>query len=691
LEIKAILFFMLFMLSGTIGYTQQNRDFSAELKNTINDSLTCTILDEWANALMNEKPDTAIVVFKSIIIIAENASKKYQPKSRLHNHYIKALASANNNIGIIYFNMDQIDSAEKYLNCGTNLLITINEKEGLGDAYSNMGGMYFSAGNPTLGIEYTLKGLVYREEIKDTAALTSSYNNLGYFYYVIGNIPQAMHYYNRCLKISEFKQDKNGIAMSLMNIGAALYILGEKDKGLNYFFKSLNLFEELKNYKWVASILSNIGNIYTEKGDTEQSLNYYTKAIEFAEKVNSKSILITSYYNLGNLYTTKNELEKASNYYKFAIDLNQSVNDKSLESLILTGLSKLNLKLGKINQALDNAKRALIIAQEIGSPRNIGLAAEQLKTIYRKIGDNAKAIEMFELSIQMRDSVQSQTARKASIRTQIQYEYDLKENQLKAQSEKEAILAQAKSQKQKIIIWSIGLGLLLVLLFSLLLINRLHLTRKQKTLIDKKNAENELLLSEIHHRVKNNLQVISSLLSLQERSTDNEGAKSAILEGKERVKSMELVHKMLYQNSKFSGIEMQDYVNKLSLGLLESFGLSDNEVKLNTNFQPLTLDVDTAVPLGLILNELIVNSLKYAKNATEKLQLKIELQLDKNNALHLNIADNGKGKVSDIEKSNSFGLKIVKALIRQLNGAMEIKEDQGLNYSIVLKNYKLIA
>ena len=220
---------------------------------------------------------------------------------------------------------------------------------------------------------------------------------------------------------------------------------------------------------------------------------------------------------------------------------------------------------------------------------------------------------------------------------------------------------------------------------------RTHELKTEKQLVEKKNLENELLLAEIHHRVKNNLQVISSLLSLQEKSVDNANVKQAILEGKERIRSMELVHKMLYHGNSYSGIEMNDYVNKLCAGLMESFGLNGEDVRLNASFEPITLSVDTAIPLGLILNELVINSLKHAKSNARALILNIYLREAGSNQLQVSLTDNGDGKISNIEHSNSFGLKIVRALVRQLEGVMEISEDKGLHYSITLKNYGLIA
>jgi len=209
-------------------------------------------------------------------------------------------------------------------------------------------------------------------------------------------------------------------------------------------------------------------------------------------------------------------------------------------------------------------------------------------------------------------------------------------------------------------------------------------------LIEEKNTENELLLGEIHHRVKNNLQVISSLLSLQERNITDKTAKAAILEGKERVQSMGLIHKLLYQENNFAGIDMNDYVQKLVDGLLDSFGVSKEEMELDIDFSKIELDVDTAVPIGLMINELVINSLKYAFEGTEKPKLTVKIE-EKNQQLILQVEDNGNGDVESILKAKSFGMKLIRSLSRQINGVLEIEKHIGLCFKISINDYKKVS
>ncbi len=649
LFIKTCFAIVVFVISFNSSRAQEERDFAQEIKNAIHDTVKCDVFTEMGENLYQDFPDSALQIWNEGLKLAEkNHTSASDPI--LKKAYLIRIAAALNNIAAIYMARSDWDQS----------------------------------------IAFTQKSLTIRESINDKEGIANCLNNLGMMYVRQGNMASASEAYFKCLKISEQINDSMAMGHSYLNIGSLFYRQGELDEALVYFNKALIIREKLNDKKGMASVINNIGVIYDSKKDYKNSLKNYLHVLEIYQELDKKRSIAETYNNIGNVYNSTLDFQTALTYYKKAFELMTELNFQPGLARVLTDLSKVNANLGHKDEALQLAEQSLDIALKTRLPEYIRDASEQLKTLYETKGNYKKALEMYALFIQNRDSINSEKTRKASLRAQYQFEFDKKEALLLEEQAMQKLLAEEKNNRQKAIIWAAVAGLLLVVVFSLILYSRLSLTKRQKKIIDKKNEENELLLSEIHHRVKNNLQVISSLLSLQERSTENEGAKSAIQEGKERVKSMELVHKLLYQNSRFSGIEMHDYVNKLTLGLLESFGLTKNEVQLNTNVQPITLDVDTAVPLGLILNELIVNSLKYAKTSTDKLNLKIELHLDNINALHLNIADNGKGKISDIEKSNSFGLKIVKALIRQLDGVMEIREQNGIFYHLSLKNYKLI-
>lgn len=691
-NVHVLLLILIFCFAQDLtGQSKKIDSLKRVYQNATHDTMRCRALILWGGSVDDSNPDTAIILYHSVIKIADKALKQHKKGTRLYNVFTEHLATGNNNLGTLYFGTNNIDSSKKYMDIAINLYASINEKKALADNYSTMSALYSEQGNYPLAIEYELKNLNIIEELNDTLALPSCLNNLGVYSEGIGNITEALNYYSRCLKICELTKDKFGVGMSYLNIARNLNVQGEIKESLDYFLKSLKIMEDLDNHRAMTAILYSIGNVYSHEGDYEKSLTYLKRAIISGEKSQAKKNLAGAHNALGNLYVVIDKLDSALIHLNTARELSESTNDKVGLTRVYTDMSKLLMKQGKTALALEYSKKSFAIAQEIGLPRYTMNAAKQLKEVYQKKGDANNALKMYEIYVQMNDSSKNEEAKKVSIRTQMQHEYDKKETELKAQAEKESLLAAQRSEKQQITIWSAVAGLILVIIFTVILFNRLRVTRIQKDIIDKKNKENEILLAEIHHRVKNNLQVISSLLNMQGRNIENEKARSAIMESKERLRSMELIHKLLYRENYFSGVEMHEYLKTLTDGLTESFNLvKEKDVEINLDFNPITIDVDTAVPLGLILNELIVNSFKYAKSETEKLILKIALH-EQGEHLNLSISDNGKGKKSEIENSNSFGLRIIKALIKQLNGTMEVSEQNGLVYNITLKPLKIAA
>ncbi len=189
--------------------------------------------------------------------------------------------------------------------------------------------------------------------------------------------------------------------------------------------------------------------------------------------------------------------------------------------------------------------------------------------------------------------------------------------------------------------------------------------------------EKEVLLKEVHHRVKNNMQVISSILNLQSSYVKDEYALGLLKESQNRIKTMAYIHESLYQNKTFTSINFSDYVSTLTNNILQSYAASIQKVRLVLDVQKVILNLDTSIPAGLIINELVTNSIKHAFTDANDGIILINLYT-KNNSLFLEVSDNGKGFPEDIDfkNTNSLGLQLVNTLIEQLNGSIELKENK---------------
>ncbi len=210
--------------------------------------------------------------------------------------------------------------------------------------------------------------------------------------------------------------------------------------------------------------------------------------------------------------------------------------------------------------------------------------------------------------------------------------------------------------------------------------------------LEKSLHEKEVLLREIHHRVKNNMQIISSLLNLQSQHVDEMETLNVLKESQGRVKSMAMIHENLYQSPSLTRIDFKDYIAKLTSNIFYTYGVQNHEIDLIFDVEDVEMNIDTAIPCGLIINELVTNSLKYAfppSKTNYKGIIKIELK-HVESQFKLVILDNGIGIPSDInpENTKTLGLLLVTNLVNQMDGKLKINMSNGTEFTIIFKELK---
>lgn len=213
--------------------------------------------------------------------------------------------------------------------------------------------------------------------------------------------------------------------------------------------------------------------------------------------------------------------------------------------------------------------------------------------------------------------------------------------------------------------------------------DRKHAEEQIRTSLEEK----EVLLKEIHHRVKNNMQIISSLLNLQSRSVKDENSLEILKESQNRVKSMAMIHESLYRTHNLARINFEKYIQNLVSGLFSSYGINPGTIKTKLDLDDVLLDIDTAIPCGLILNELVTNSLKHAFPKGREGEMNVVLSQEDKNNMKIIVSDNGIGFPENIDFRNteSLGLQLVNTLVGQLKGEIKLEKDNGTKFSINLK------
>jgi two-component sensor histidine kinase len=226
-------------------------------------------------------------------------------------------------------------------------------------------------------------------------------------------------------------------------------------------------------------------------------------------------------------------------------------------------------------------------------------------------------------------------------------------------------------------------------IFTTSIIRDVSERKKTENKLQKSLNEKEMLLKEIHHRVKNNLMIISSLLNLQSRYIKDEESKTIFKESQNRTKSMALIHERLYQSADLKRIDFGDYIHTLANDLYHTYVLDTSLIKLNVDVDDVMLNINTSIPLGLIVNELVTNSLEHAFPPGKSGEINIKFHSSDDKYL-LEVKDNGIGFPKDIDYKNtdSLGLRLVVSLTEQIDGKIEFNNTSGTSFKIIFTEEK---
>ena len=516
----------------------------------------------------------------------------------------------------------------------------------------------------------------------------------------LGEHKQSLALFSKALMLAEDFKEPDLVAKNLMNKGVFYerYHLPEEQKlSFENLSKSLSYYQKIgaaKNSLELFCIYRSITSYYTER--SSDSVYHYLDKMKPILKYAKNPIIHAWYYVRlgrelitspveGQSIITKSQYEEGKENIVKALKILETYKIKT-SSITPYGyglLADLYLRNKQYDLAINNYKKSkagyLFLKNRYASEN----MSQYLGEAYKQKGDLPNSLMYFK-----------QYFDQSLIFEKEKNERGLRENELQIN-----LLTQEKKldykQNQQIIF-----VVVLLIVIILLALSYRNYSLKQKSnkelaslnsdlenknlLLDKKNAENELLLKEIHHRVKNNLEVVTSLLALQSEQIDDPKTKEAITEGQSRVNSIGIVHQKLYQGTNLGTIEMKDYFLSLTESILDSFGVEER-IDLIIVMEKLDLDIDTAIPLGLIINELLTNSIKYAFPKGEKGIITIKLEKQNNHILHLEVTDNGVGK-SGIIQGSGFGGQLISLLTQQLNGAIEERIQNG---TTVIFDFKL--
>ncbi|MBL4704339.1 MAG: sensor histidine kinase [Flavobacteriales bacterium] len=308
------------------------------------------------------------------------------------------------------------------------------------------------------------------------------------------------------------------------------------------------------------------------------------------------------------------------------------------------------------------------------------------------------ALEYSNLYHNLKDSLENELVNARVADLQAQYESNQRENELE-ETKQQLSDAGVQHRSDTIALWVSVISGLFVLVIAGLFYGNLrkskfrnlklrlqseHIQEKNK-IIDAQLKDKDVLLKEIHHRVKNNLQMISSLLNLQAQKVRSKSAKSALQESKDRVQAIAMIHKGLYKKDQFAEVDIQEYIENLISYHQDLQEGVKGEVDFETDIESIVINLDTAVPLGLIVSELLSNSSKHAfSDSFENGEIRVEIKPLDGLKIRLVYSDNGVGMPENVAPSdiNSIGMEIVESLVEQLDGQLRRKVNNGTQFTI---------
>ncbi len=550
----------------------------------------------------------------------------------------------------------------------------IQEKVGL---YIDLAWEYILEENDS-ALVYSDKALRFSEDNNYHLGTAMAYETKGLYNEIVeGNYEKASLFYFKGIDICDtYNLDySRSIYHSL---GVMFHTSDNYEKAKAYYEIAFNKAIDANDLELQKKCLTNLGTINSSQGNYEKAEELLLKSLELDIR---QEYDFDIYANLGNLYIRQKKYEKALPFLERSIEEHPN-NHLGHQNLTYYIDAKVGLKdttgMGLV------IKRAKKTIENTRALRDNSLLAMSLSNYYRLVSDYESALEYRDMYLSLYETIKEKQ-RDATV-----YELETKYQTEKTQ---EALLKKEKEQQLYLVLFIFGVLTASILAF-LFYKNRKQnqLLSRQKALLETTIDEKNVLLKEIHHRVKNSFQIVSSLLYLQSENVENQKAKTAIKEAENRVRSMVLVHQKLYNKEELVGINTKEYISDLVKDISESHQFHTNAITFKLNIEPHILDLETITPLGLILNELIINTMKHAfPDSIANPQIDIDFSKVED-AMVLKVSDNGKGFEGKIKQS-SFGISLMKALSKSLKATLEYdsKSNSGTTATLTIKKYKLLS
>ncbi len=603
------------------------------------------------------------------------------------------------------------------------LRIGLRDSAGLADNYNAIGLNYYYSSDYDTAIAYYNRALNIHKSLRDVSMQRMLLNHIALVYYKMCRYKEVIFYTQEAGRLTEYSESgepviqiaapktvyrddvyyrsilkdqfawlarfgterkpNRELVMVLRNIAFTYQQLAVYDSTLIYF----SLSDKIARRSGIIPHLIDHGNAFRVAGNPDSAIFYYQLAVKETALRGTRIHYHWAHQMMSDAYYDKEQYDPALQFALVSLNVNKEMNNRYSVVGDLIRVARINFLIGHIDEAHKAIIEGLDLSRRIKSHAHTSTLLKLMSQVADAKGLYRQAYEYQQRYELLSDSIASGESDLTLAELQIAYEVNKTTVEI-AQLNAANKVQEAQLRNRNVMIISGIVGL--VLTTALAIVAYLGYQNKQKTnkTLQQSNREKDLLLGEIHHRVKNNLQVISSILNLQSRKLSDLGAKDAILDGRNRVKAMALIHQQLYQSDRFASIQVEDYLKILINTISESFGYQPGEYALDYRVDNIELDVDSAIHIGLIVNEVVANVFKHAfhPGAGNTMMLRLE---EKDNMIRIEIADNGSGKVKlEEDKSGGFGMYLVENLVNDMDGEIRIEKKNGTRVILKLRTYK---
>lgn len=554
----------------------------------------------------------------------------------------KGRALAHNSFYASFSTMSQYDSAIAHCRKSLQLFQELGNRQSVAINFSNLAECYSGIGQYVKSLEYNFKALKENEAIGNARLIASCNLNIGGTYVQMELFDKGEPYLLRALQQSEQLHDELMMGQALLNLGNSIYCRRERfNEASAYAQRAYTIFSKLGELVYLEATQELIASLYKEEGQLKKSIALNLQAAELSHKLGNKYGEAVNYHNVGFLYT-QIAAGAVEGHKSDMTDVPRNV---------------------AVREGILYLERAAGLAGEIGLSPFLSDCYGKLSTAYEVAGRCEDGLKALHRQFDINDSLRRQDFKVKTAELELKREAELREKQIEINK----LERNKHSNEQRLLVVGISV-LVLAMLATGLGYRRLRRINRTNVALLK---EKDMLMKEIHHRVKNNLQVISTLLDLELNRISDDVARDAMSESATRVRSISLIHQLLYQRDEVSTVAIRRFVGELFKQVASALQTREQRVSLEADVADIELDIDTAVPLGLLLNELLTNSFKYAFLGAQNGSIKVKLQR-KGYLYELNYSDSGPGLPADMDlkKLTSLGMKLVNRLSKQMGGSV---------------------